>query len=145
MMPNTYKEATVADSKERVTTKDIEALPSKEQRSKLDDKSPINVNDENTLPDESEAKDSGQEGAQRYVEYVEQVRELEEQRVEEEDALARDRSGRPSKEQEEADAKAIAEGEKKTREEQRKQAEEDEKELAAHSQKTSQQRAQTSS
>lgn len=121
----------------------VEDLPSKEQRSKLDDKSPINVNDENTLPDEAQAKDSGEEGAQRYVEYVEQVRSIEDERTEVEDALARDRSGRPSKEQEEADAKAIAEGEKKTREEQRKQAEEDEKEIAAH-QKT-QQRATASS
>lgn len=129
------KEATVAeakDSKERVTTSDIEALPSKEQRSKLDDKSPFNVNDENTLPSEAEAKEAGSEGAERYVEYVEQIRDLEDRRVETEDALARDRAGRPTKEQEEADAKAIAEGEKKTAEEQRQQAEKDEKELAAH-------------
>lgn len=121
-----------------VTTKDIEALPSKEQRSKLDDKSPFNVNDENTLPDESQAKDSGQEGAQRYVEYVQQVRDLEDERQETEDALARDRAGRPTKEQEEEDAKKIAEGEKKTAAEQRKQADEDEKELATHRQRTGQ-------
>jgi hypothetical protein len=121
----------VADTKDKQRDVSVEDLPSKEQRSKLDDKSPINVNDENTLPDEAEAKDSGSEGAERYVEYVQDVRAIEEQRQEIEDDLARDRSGRPTREQEEADAKAIAEGEEKTRKEQEEEARKGDKELAS--------------
>lgn len=66
---------------------------------------------------EQELLDQQQDDPEAYVERVQSIREEEDARLETEDDIARERTGRPSREQEEADeqklAKAAAAEEKK--------------------------------
>ena len=57
-----------------------------------------------------------EEDPEGYVEHVQKIREEEAERAEQEDAIARERSGRPTAEQEAEDAEKIAKAEEKAAE-----------------------------